>query len=177
VISEAIPCRPTDLLVLPHFAGSFSPHRDPMSRCAILGLTLHTSRSQLLRALVEGTALEARLILEALDESGIAVGPLQAVGGGAKSLPWLQIKADVLGRAIHIPREPEAGCLAGAVLAATATGAYPSVLEAARAMIRVKETLGPTAANVGFYDDRFTLYKRLCPAVSDIHRALGAMGT
>jgi xylulokinase len=184
IISETVPDEPSSLLVLPHFAGSFNPYRDPLSRGAILGLTLATTRPQLLRGLLEGTALEVRLIADALSRAGIVVGrtsegaaglqPLRVVGGGSRSRPWLQIKADVLNRAVAPMRVSEAGCLAGAICAATATGAYPSLPAAAEAMTGMGDLVTPSPAPAALYEQRFALYRQLYPAIAEIQRALGS---
>lgn len=174
VIAAAVPAAPTDLLVLPHFAGSFTPARDPAARGAILGLSLGTTRAQLLRALLEGTAFEAKLIVEAMIECGLAVGDVRAVGGGARSRPWLQIKADVLDRDVQAMREPEAGCLGAAILAASATGVHPSLAAATTAMTATSDVITPCHA--ALYAPRFAAYRGLHAAVAPFHDVLSAGG-
>lgn len=173
VIEETIAPGPTDLLVLPHFAGAFAPERDPRGRGAILGLSLATSRGELLRALLEGTAFAARHIVEAMAECGLEIGELRTSGGGSRSPAWLRIKADVLGRPLLRMRVSDAGCLAGAMLAATALGAYRSVVDAAATMAQAVERITPEPETAAFYDRRFALYRRLYPTLAPLHHALG----
>ena len=68
---------------------------DPESKGAIIGLTLGTSSGQFYRALMEGVTYEMKYNLECLEKAGIKVEGLRAVGGGAKSDLWMQIKADI----------------------------------------------------------------------------------
>ena len=84
LLMRAMAAEPTDLLVLPYFTPSGTPYFDAHMPGAILGLRLATTRGQVLRALVEGVAMEMRLNLEILQESGLAVRQLRAIGGGAK---------------------------------------------------------------------------------------------
>ncbi len=73
--------------------------------------------------------MEMRLNLEILQESGLAVRQLRAIGGGAKSPALVQLKADVLDRPITTLAVTEAGCLGVAMLACAAhTGTPPREL-------------------------------------------------
>ena len=86
------------MLVLPHFTTTGTPHFDNHSRGAIMGLTLDTTRQDIVRAVLEGITYELRMCIDLLDEAGVPVDELRATGGGAKSAPWLQIKADIMNR-------------------------------------------------------------------------------
>ncbi|MBW2155019.1 MAG: hypothetical protein JRH18_25605, partial [Deltaproteobacteria bacterium] len=58
------PAGSNGVVVLPHLRGSYTPHKDPMSKGAILGLrTTHTYKD-IIRAMFEGLALEFRVILD-----------------------------------------------------------------------------------------------------------------
>ena len=59
---------PTDLLIMPHFAGAATPYMDTNSKAAILGLTFEHTKSDIYKALMEGTAYEIALNLQ-IDES------------------------------------------------------------------------------------------------------------
>ena len=62
------------------------------------------------------------------------LGPVRSVGGGAKSHTWTQIKADVLGIPIEVPRIGHGAAAGAALLAGMATGLWSSI-EAARAAV------------------------------------------
>ncbi len=153
---------PTRLLVLPYWTASGTPHFDLGTPGAILGLRLSTTRGEILRALLEGVALEMRLNLEILRESGCEIRELRAIGGGARSAFWTQLKADVLGCPITTLDVTEAGCLGVAMLAcAAATGqALPDL---ARRWVKPQATVLPRAA--GGYDEQFARYRELYPAL------------
>jgi len=105
------------ILVLPHFTTTGSPWNDSESNGMISGLTLSTTRGELIRALQEGVTMEILLNLELLKKKGIRVEKLLAVGGGVKSKKLMQLKADVLGVVLSIPKDSEAACKGAAYLA------------------------------------------------------------
>ena len=89
VILEGVSPEPEDLLVLPHFTMTGTPHFDVASRGAILGLTLQTRREEVVAALLSGVTYEMKLNLRLLQDSGVHIDRVRAVGGGAKSPLWL----------------------------------------------------------------------------------------
>ena len=171
LILSDLPDGPTGLLVLPHFTATGTPYFDVRSKGVVLGLTLSTSRKELLKALLEGVTMEMRLNLELLEEAGVEVGELRLTGGGARSEVWSRIKADILGRPISTLYVTEATSLGTAILAGVASGEYGSVEEAADALVRVKDTYEPDPKLHEVYTERFALYKEIYPRLKEIlHR-------
>jgi xylulokinase len=105
------------VLFLPHLRGERSPFRDDAARGALLGLGAASGRDDVARAVLEGTSMHARALLEALllaeqspnsNTSSLLSGggdaaPLVVVGGGAQSGVWLGILADALRRPLRSP--------------------------------------------------------------------------
>lgn len=173
LLVRAMAAEPTDLLVLPYFTPSGTPYFDAQTPGAILGLRLSTTRGQVLRALIEGVAMEMRLNLEILAESGLAVEQLRAIGGGAKSRELVQLKADVLDRPITTLSVTEAGCLGVALLACAAhTGAAPR--ELAKSWVKVGPAIEPDPGHAARYRRRFAAYRELYPAVREAWRRVTA---
>jgi xylulokinase len=167
LLVRAMPAEPSGLMVLPYFTPSGTPYFDAHTPGAILGLRLGTTRGQVLRALIEGVAMEMRLNLEILAESGLPVRELRAIGGGAKSPVLVQLKADVLNRPITTLAVTEAGCMGAAMLACAAhTGASPH--ELARAWVKTGPAVEPDAGRAARYSEQFENYRNLYPAVRDL---------
>jgi sugar (pentulose or hexulose) kinase len=98
-------------------------------------------------ALLQGVAFAERLCLDCLDLLGAPLdGPLTFTGGGARSAYWNQLRADVLGRPARVPEQTEAA-LGMAALAAYATGAAPTLAEAAGAMVRLRTVVEPRSGH------------------------------
>ena len=164
---RAMPSEPTNLIALPYFTASGTPHFDSRTPGAILGLRLETTREEVLRALLEGLAFELRLNFSLLEQAGIAVREILAVGGGARSRDWLQLKADVLGRPILRPAVSEGGCLGNALLACAAiTGESPSRLLPEWSPVR--ETVYPNARTAARYAERAGAYSETYATLRDL---------
>lgn len=166
------PPGPTGLMVLPHFAGSGTPTLDTSSKGAILGLTFATTRAALAKAILEGLTFELRINLDLLRDAGIAINELHAVGGGARSSLWLQLKADICGVPLRVPQVTEAACLGAALLAGVACGVYPDIPAAVAATVRFPGSIRPDPSSRATYDTRFAIYRELYPTLAGLHRRL-----
>jgi sugar (pentulose or hexulose) kinase len=93
-------------------------------------------------ALLQGVAYTERLIFDYLDRLGAPTGgQLMLTGGGARSRYWCQLRADVLGRPVDIPRHAEAA-LGMAALAAAGTTGRP-LADIAAQMVELGDRLEP----------------------------------
>jgi len=172
-ILAAAPEGPTDLLVLPHFAGAGTPLLDTGSKGAIVGLTFATTQAEIAKAILEGLTFELRANLELLRDAGIRLSELHAVGGGARSTLWLQLKADICQQRLCVPRVTEAACLGAAILAAVAAGDYPDIPAAADDAVCIDGAVEPAPERRCQYDRKYESYQQLYPALKGIHRAEG----
>lgn len=164
LILGAMATEPTDLLVLPYFTPSGTPYFDAKTPGAILGLRLTTTHSQVLRALLEGVALEMRLNVDILERAGLGIQEFRAIGGGAKNHALTQLKADVLNRPITTLAVTEAGCLGVAMLACAAhTGAKPR--ELVTQWVKTTSVVEPDPRRARCYEDRFEAYRQLYPVI------------
>lgn len=172
LILKDIPEGPTEVYVVPHFVGTGTPYFDPNSKGTITGLTLGTSREQFVKALIEGVTYELRLNLETLEEAaGVSIDRLRAVGGGARSKMWLQLKADITGKEVVSLAISECGCLGAAILAGVGVGEYSSVDEAVELLVSEVDLFQPDSAMHDQYTERFSIYSELYPALKGItHR-------
>lgn len=171
-VLETAAQEPTRLLVLPYWTPSGTPYFDVHTPGAIIGLRLGTTRGEILRALLEGVAMEMRLNLEILHESGCAISQLRAIGGGAKSPFWTQLKADVLGRPVTTLNVTEAGCLGAAMLACSSVTGTP-LRELARVWVTPQGTIDPRPAVARHYEEQFVRYRQFYPAVRAMAGAQG----
>lgn len=156
------------VLAQDHFQGNRTPHTDPLSRGALVGLSLRHGRGHLLRAIMESVAYGTRLILETQRRSGFDARVLTAAGGVTKSDVWLQIHADVTGLPLQLTRTAEAACLGSAMLAAVGAGEFGSIGEAAASMAEVTRVIEPDPAAHAAYAEHFARYCALYPALRAI---------
>lgn len=157
--------RPSPLMVLPYWTPSGTPYFDTKTPGAVVGWRMDTTRGQFFRALLEGVAFEMRLNLEILEKAGCSVNQLNAVGGGAKSRLWTQLKADVTGRPIRIMEVSEAGCLGTAMLARASLD-KARVDELATRWVNCIDTAEPEPGMAGWYREKFAGYCELYKSMS-----------
>lgn len=162
------------LVFLPYLAGERSPIWDAEASGAWIGLRLHHTRSDMVRAVFEGGALALRQILDiARHQWGSCPTELVGVGGGARSRFWAQIKADVLGLTYHMATLTDASAIGAALLGGVAAGTYSGLDDADIPTIRCDEQKvrpGP-AERRSVYDRHFEVYRSLYPLLRDaMHR-------
>ena len=114
--------RPSPLLAMPYFAGERTPFADPDVRAVLFGMDLDTGRDEVCRAFLIGLALAVRDNLDALKAETGSGEEYVAVGGGANSLPLLQLISDVAGIAQIVPKRTVGAALGDARLAAESRG-------------------------------------------------------
>jgi xylulokinase len=89
------------------------------------------------------------------------IDELHAVGGGAKSDLWCQLKADICRIPLRRPKVTEAACLGAAILASVAIGKYRDVRSAVKQAVQLKEKIEPDLKNSADYEKRYSIYRKL----------------
>jgi xylulokinase len=168
ILNEKTSDQPTDILVLPHFAGTGTPYMNPLSNGAVLGLNFNTKKADFYRALMEGISYEMKYNLECLEEAGIWIDDIRACGGGAKSSLWLQITADILNKKITALDINEAGILGTIILTSVALGSYSSYQEASQNLIKIDKVYYPQEKNAKKYMENYRKYKKMYHAIQDV---------
>jgi L-ribulokinase len=133
----------------------------------LMGATLATAPGEIYRALLESTVFGTRVIIEALEASGIGVENIVACGG----LPFqnkllMQLTADITGRPVNIAASQQAPALGSAMFAAVAAGpelgGYESIVEASKRMAGLGDDVYlPDAGSKSTYDDLYSIFKEL----------------
>ncbi len=155
-----------ELLLIPHFLGSGTPELSPRDRGTISGLTLSMGPQDIYTAVLEGLCFEMMYNRQRLARYGIRYESLSATGGGARSGPWLQMKADALGVPVSSLKNPNAGAVGGAMLAAVTAGVYPSLREAAAAFARTDRGYEPNSARTAYFAEKYQRYIELREAIN-----------
>jgi xylulokinase len=162
------------LVFLPYLAGERSPLWDPSARGVLAGLTLGHRRGHVARAIVEASALALRHVAEPMLAAGITIRDLRVCGGPARSDTWNQIKADVTGFGVAVPRVLETAVVGSAILGAVGIGAFPDLRAAIPAMTEIARHLEPRTEHAAAYDAAYAAYRALYPATAPILRPLAS---
>jgi gluconokinase len=168
------------LIMLPYFSGERAPHYDADARGVIFGLNLNHGKRHLMRATLEGICYSMCSVLNALQEVAGEAREIRASGSFTRSRLWAQILADVFGKSIQVPGEPEGAAFGAAVLGMHALGHLANIRDVSK-FVKIKETYHPIAENHAIYRELFAIYERLygClkqefAAISDLQRRLAA---
>jgi len=171
---EAAKLRPgqSGLLALDWHNGNRTILVDPLLTGGIIGQTLHTTRAEIYRALIEATAFGARAIIERIREYGVPVKRVVCAGGIAEKNPLLmQIYADITGCTMHVAGSSQACALGSAISASVLAGAHKDFRSAQKAMVKIQSrSYTPDATAKKTYDRLFVLYRKL-------HDSLGGVNT
>jgi len=157
-----------ELFLLPYFEGSGTPTFNRKARGVFLGLTLAHSKSEVLRAMLEGLSYELRRNIEAIEKQRTEITEIRAIGGGARSDFWSQLKADITGKPLVVPNVTEAAALGAAILAGVGAGHYESAEKAVEAVYREKSRFSPREENVKRYDKYYRVYRRIYKPLIEI---------
>jgi len=133
-----------------------------------VGLTLNTTKDEILKSILEGVTYYFKEGVECLKKAGILINEFRPTGGGAKSMEWLQIKADILGIPFVTLKVAEAGTLGAAILAGVAINEYANFEEAVERLVRIDRTIEPNSQKQKGYYEKFVLYQKLFPNIRDL---------
>ena len=150
---------------LPYLMGERSPHNDPQARGTFIGLTMDNTRADMTQAVLEGVAFAMRDSFEVAKSLGIKIDRTKICGGGAKSPLWCKIMANVLGIKVDLLESEEGPSMGGAMLAAVACGEYASVEDAAKAIVKVVDTIEPDAELTAKYEIQYRKFAQIYPTV------------
>jgi xylulokinase len=157
------------LFWLPYMMGERTPHLDPAARGGWIGITAKHTRADLIRALLEGVSYSQKDCLDIVEGLGVPVDSVRLSGGGARSAFWRQLFADVFAKRIVTLTSQEGSAYGAAILAQVGTGAYASVPEACKSMIREAESVMPRAQESSLYRRGHDVYRALYPTLRPIY--------
>jgi len=173
-IAASVPPGARGLLFTPWLFGERSPVDDPSLRAGLLNLSLEHSRADVIRAFLEGVALNTRWMTVPFQSFlGKPLDQVTMVGGGANSDLWCQIFADVLGIPIRQMEAPiQANAIGAALIGFVGIGAisYGDI----PAMTRIRQTYHPDPARMAVYNEVFQAFKHAHGRLAPLYKRLNS---
>jgi xylulokinase len=158
------------VLFAPWLYGERTPVEDPRLRAGLVNLSLNSSKSDVVRAVFEGVALNSRWLHRSVEAFlRRPVREIRMVGGGARSSVWCQIYADVLGCTVHQVRDPAWANIRGAALLGYLSIGSIGIQDLQRGST-VAQTFRPGHDAVGSYDRLFEEFLRLHRSIRSASR-------
>jgi xylulokinase len=172
VIAARVPPGARGLLYTPWIWGERAPVEDHRLRAGFYNLSLHHTREDAVRAILEGVAHNTRWLLKPVERFlGRPVDRVNLVGGGGSSAVWCQIFADVLGVELRQVENPiQANARGAAWIAAVGLGeiSFTDVPQ----LVRFAQVFEPDGANRTVYDEAYRTFLEVHRRMRRLYRRL-----
>jgi xylulokinase len=155
------------LLFVPYLAGERSPIFDPQACGLFFGLSLKSTREDMIRAVYEGAGYAVKQInRKASTRWNIGRQTIPCVGGGAASSLSMQIRADMLGAELACIEAENAAAYGAAMLGGLASGVYPDI-RSVPFLNAVSRRTTPDPERMEVYAQYFAVYDELYPQLKN----------
>lgn len=158
-----------NVFFLPYLMGERTPHNNPNARGTFIGMTMDTTRADMVQAVMEGVAFALRDSFEITKKLGVKVDRIRINGGGAKSPLWCKMIANIMNVKVDKINSAEGPAFGAAILAAVGCGKYSSVEEATNKLIKVISTTEQDPELVAKYDRKYEIFRQLYPTLKDMY--------
>lgn len=167
-LAQSSPPGASGLIMTPTLAGGNLLDKSSDARGTISGLDLKHTRADIIRASLEGICLGLKVALTELEAQSRLSESMLIVGGGAKSVFWRSLFADIYEKNITSSRVGEnAGALGAMACAAVGVGLwrdYSPLLEINRPI----DSIAPKPDNQLLYRKIFQAYLKISEFQSDL---------
>jgi xylulokinase len=158
------------LVLLPYVLGEKTPVNDARARGVLYGMHLGHTRGHVFRAVLEGISFGFRHHLDVFRERGQQPRRVRVTNGGARSMLWKQVTADIIGLPLEVPKEAAGSALGAAFLAAKGAGMYSQWSDIER-FVEIGSVIEPDPAAASAADEGYATYRELYPTLRPLmHR-------
>ncbi|MDQ7024017.1 MAG: xylulokinase [Anaerolineae bacterium] len=174
-VAEISPPGANHLLFLPYLLGERAPRWNPDARAVFLGLTIRHTRADMVRSVMEGVAFNLCVILKAMQNQGVTIDSIRAIGGGVSRPFWSSIMADIYGVPLQrLAILESATSMGAAVVGGVGVGLYPDFSIAER-MNPVTNTIHPNPENDAVYRQLLAVFENAYHAIEPIFSQLAEL--
>jgi xylulokinase len=161
---------PSEILVLPYFAGAATPHQNIHARGSIVNLNIDNTSEDLYKAILEGLSYEMKFNLEMVIPYGIEVERMIVSGGGSSSNLWLSIKANIFNQEIYPLNDEESGIQGALMLCSVALNQCKTLEDAVSKFVSYKNPVSPNSYLTEKYKRHYEKYKNIYDAVFQFNK-------
>lgn len=157
-----VPAGSNGVMFFPYLLGERAPLWNSYARGMFIGMSLDTTREEMVRSVFEGTAFALRHVMETVKESGAVANCLRITGGGSKSRTWSKIKASMLRMPIYILDEGSGDVPFGdTLIVGNAVGVFPDLTSTIEKLVKIKEVIEPDEEWAAAYDKLYPFYLQM----------------
>ncbi len=173
-IAARVPAGANGVLYTPWIWGERAPVEDKSLRAGLYNLSLNNSREDIIRAFLEGIALNTRWLMQPVQRFlKRDVDLIHIVGGGAQSDIWCQIFADVLNVRIKQVQDPVYANARGAAWIG-AVGMKEIRFADIPALVQIKKEYFPLEKNRSIYDQKFEHFLKIYDRMKDVYHEMNS---
>ncbi len=171
-IAASVPPGARGLLYTPWIFGERCPVDNSSLRAGLLNMSLQHSRADVIRAFLEGVALNTRWMVTPFNRFlGKQLDQITMVGGSATSNVWCQIFADILGIPVRQVNSPiQANAVGAGLIGHVGIGAL--AFDDIPDLIEVRHTYLPDSGRKAVYDELFETFKLAYRRLAPLYRRL-----
>jgi len=159
VVAERSPVGANGLIFLPYLLGERSPRWNPHARGAFIGLTIRHTRSDMIRAVLEGVTMNLRVILDAFRSQDTQIEAMRLIGGGARGRFWNRMMASVYGMPVYrLAIVEEATSMGAALTGGIGVGLYPD-FGMVEKMNQITEIIKPDPPTQEAYEQIYPIFE------------------
>jgi xylulokinase len=138
--------------------GERTPILDNDARGVFFGIKNTTTKAEMIRAVMEGVGYSIKDVFELIpkDKKRIFIS-----GGGANSKLYREIIASMINRTVTRIDCNEAPSLGAAILAMVGNNEYPTIFDACKGIIKIKDETKPITSWVNHYNNGYKIYKKI----------------
>jgi xylulokinase len=162
------------LLFTPWLYGERAPVDDPDIRGSIINLSLVHGKGDVVRAVLEGVALNIKWVYNVVERMTRRQGHVYITGGGAQSSLWCQVVSNAINRVLWRIEDPQDATLRGAgVIASVALGL--TSFKDATSRFKVDKVFEPDERSAGYYEKLFRIYVKAYRALRGLMKDLSSL--
>lgn len=171
-IAARVPAGSNGVIYTPWIWGERAPVEDRHLRAGLYNLSLNNNRADVIRAFLEGVALNTRWLMQPVEKFlGRTVDKINLAGGGGNSDVWCQIFADVLNLEVRQVKDPiQANARGAAFIAAAGLGEI--ALKDVPGLVKFNRVYEPNPQHRALYDDRFRTFVEIYRQMRGVYRKL-----
>ncbi|MGB9681764.1 MAG: xylulokinase [bacterium] len=146
------------LFFFPHLAGATSPYWKEELPGTFYGITLSTTKSDIIWSVIEGLAFQVKKNIEVIEELSGEVEDLVLFGGGAKGKLIREIFVNVLAKPLFVFPYPDMPLIGVSLLAGIVTGIFRDYKEIIPLIRKKASLIEPEIRKIEIYGELYMEY-------------------